>query len=95
MAKVLEDLSRLYEEIEARAYAVATAGCGREKVRRGGRIVRQVSPWLLLLVEITKDLRFLMDAYRRREDGLDEEALADLERWRKSLPDKLRQFRRS
>jgi hypothetical protein len=93
MGRVVEDFRLFYEELEARAYSVATARHGREKIGRRRRMVGQVSPWLLMLVEVTRDLRFLMDAYRRREFDLDDEALADLEQWRKSLPEKLRQFR--
>jgi hypothetical protein len=93
MARVLEDLKRLYDEIEARAYAVATADPGRERFRRKQRIVKQASPWMLLLIELNRDLRLVIDAYRRRDGGLDEEALAELEQWRKTLPEKMRQFR--
>ncbi len=95
MARVVEDLRRFFEELEAKAYSVATTDHSRERLRRKQRIVRQVSPWLLMLVEVTRDLRFLMDVYRRREYDLDDEALAELEQWRKSLPEKLRQFRSS
>ena len=93
MPAVVEDLKRFYEELEAKAYSVATTDHRRERTKRKQRIVRQVSPWLLMLVEVTRDLRFLIDVYRRREDNLDDEALAELEQWRKSLPEKLRKFR--
>jgi hypothetical protein len=94
MSGVIEDLRRFYEELWHKAYRTATQQVHKDRGRQRRTSLHQVSPSLLVLIELQRDLRFLLETYARRDLGLEDEAWESLEQWRAELPQKLREMRR-
>jgi hypothetical protein len=94
MSGVMEDLRRFYDDLRQRAYATPTHCLHRDRSPQRRRALRQVSRQLLVLIELQRDLRFLLETYLRRDLGLDDDVRESLEQWRAQLPAKLREMRR-
>ena len=94
MSGVFEDLRRFYDDLRHKAYRTATHQVHKDRGRPPRRSPHHVSPSLLVLIELQRDLRFLLETYERRDLGLEDEAWESLEQWRAELPGKLREMRR-